>query len=237
MEKAWLEAELGAGRSIESLAREVGKDPSTVSYWVHKHELTSSHAGRHAARGGIDRATLEALVAEGQSVRAIAEHLGLSFSTVRHWLTRYGLATARARRARSMQESLEDPAALATTTGECPRHGITTFGRRHHGSWRCLRCRSDHVAAWRRRVKQVLVEEAGGACVICGYDRAVSALHFHHVDRATKVFHPSFAGATRSIASSRAEAAKCVLLCANCHAEVESGAATIPKAAPSVHTG
>jgi ribosomal protein L30E len=34
-------------------------------------------------------------------------------------------------------------------------------------------------------------------------------------------------GAARSIASARAEMAKCVLLCANCHAEVESGLTTI----------
>jgi predicted HNH restriction endonuclease len=30
-------------------------------------------------------------------------------------------------------------------------------------------------------------------------------------------------GVTRSLAAARAEMAKCVLLCANCHAEVEAG--------------
>ncbi|HEV2820015.1 MAG TPA: hypothetical protein VGW11_05860, partial [Solirubrobacteraceae bacterium] len=53
------------------------------------------------------------------------------------------------------------------------------------------------------------------------------ALHFHHVDPKTKAFSLSFAGVTRSIAAAREEAAKCVLVCANCHAEVEAGGAIL----------
>ena len=51
MDRDWLEAQLAAGRSIESIAREVGKHPSTVGYWVKKHGLRSQHAAKHAARG------------------------------------------------------------------------------------------------------------------------------------------------------------------------------------------
>ena len=49
MDRDWLEAQLAAGRSIESIAREVGKHPSTVGYWVKKHGLAL--AARGAARG------------------------------------------------------------------------------------------------------------------------------------------------------------------------------------------
>ncbi len=65
--------------------------------------------------------------------------------------------------------------------------------------------------------------EAGGGCSICGYDRCAGALHFHHLDPATKRFAVGGQGLTRSRASLREEAAKCVLLCSNCHAEVEAG--------------
>ena len=58
MEEAWLRSRLESGRSIESIAREVGKHPSTVAYWAAQHGLVSSHAERHAARGGIDLETL-----------------------------------------------------------------------------------------------------------------------------------------------------------------------------------
>jgi hypothetical protein len=86
----------------------------------------------------------------------------------------------------------------------------------------------ERVSRRRRKMKLMLVAEAGGRCVLCGYDRCVSALHFHHVDPATKRFHLSMQGATRSLASVRAEMSKCVLLCANCHAEVEAGLTNLP---------
>jgi hypothetical protein len=107
---------------------------------------------------------------------------------------------------------------------KCRTHGVTTFVRSGSAAhYRCRRCRAEHVAARRRRVKEILVAEAGGRCVVCGYDRAPAALHFHHVDPSTKSFALSRQGVTRGIAEARAEAKKCVLLCSNCHAEVESG--------------
>lgn len=77
-------------------------------------------------------------------------------------------------------------------------------------------------------VKQVMVDEAGGCCLLCGYDRCVAALAFHHLDPASKSFTLGQAGVTRSIARTREEAQKCVLFCANCHAEVEAGVAGVP---------
>ncbi len=60
-------------------------------------------------------------------------------------------------------------------------------------------------------------------CAVCGCCRCISALEFHHVAPADKRFALSQEGVTRSLAEARAEASKCVLLCANCHAEVEAG--------------
>jgi len=79
-------------------------------------------------------------------------------------------------------------------------------------------------------VKQALILEAGGGCVLCGYDRYQGALQFHHLDPSTKEFALSREGVTIAIDRSRAEAQKCVLLCANCHAEVEGGVASLPAA-------
>lgn len=220
MDRDWLAAQLASGRSIQSIAVEVGKDHSTVSYWVHKFDLHSAHADRHAARGGLDREVLEAHIAAGLSTREIAEAVGRSQATVRHWLKRYGLETARAsRRAPDGEEMVR----------VCPKHGVTRFHPRGVGHWRCLKCRSQHVTDRRRRVKALLIAEAGGACVLCGYDRSVVALQFHHLDRTAKRFAIGH-GTTLSLEATRAEAAKCVLLCANCHAEVEAGVATLSPA-------
>jgi hypothetical protein len=79
------------------------------------------------------------------------------------------------------------------------------------------------VARGRRRLKEILVAEAGGSCALCGYDRYIGALQFHHRRAEEKAFGMGERGMTRSLAAVRAEAEKCVLLCANCHAEVEGG--------------
>ena len=111
----------------------------------------------------------------------------------------------------------------------CSKHGRTVFTRYGTGdSYRCLICRKQRVIARRRKIKEILVQEAGGGCVICGYDRYAGALQFHHLDPTTKAFGLGFRGIARSLERCREEAAKCMLLCANCHAEVEGGVATLP---------
>jgi transposase len=221
MEREALAAQLAEGRSIEAIARACGRAPSTVAYWVNKHSLTSSHAARHAPRGGIERERLVALVEEGLSIRAMSERVGVSYTTVRHWLRRFGLQTPRGRRLSSTAVARATAAAEAVV--DCPVHGPTRHVRRSDGGMRCLACRSDAVSRRRRTVKALLVAEAGGACVLCGYASSPAALHFHHLDPAQKSFALGPTGVTRSLDVARAEAAKCVLLCATCHAEVESG--------------
>jgi hypothetical protein len=117
---------------------------------------------------------------------------------------------------------------LQTTVRVCPIHGETVFVLRSDGGTRCKRCRTAAVIRRRQRVKQILVEEAGGRCLICGYDRYVGGLAFHHLDRATKVTGLAQRGRALAIATLREEAEKCVLLCHNCHAEVEAGLVVVP---------
>jgi len=70
---------------------------------------------------------------------------------------------------------------------------------------------------------------------VCGYDRAILNLHFHHVDPSTKSFGVSMCRG-KSLARFREEAGKCVLLCANCHGEVESGVIASPPAGATYAT-
>jgi hypothetical protein len=67
----------------------------------------------------------------------------------------------------------------------------------------------------RARLRAELLTSRGNACADCGYHRAAAALEFHHRDRRSKAF-------TLSSVSTKpqriwAEAAKCDLVCANCH--------------------
>jgi cytochrome c553 len=109
----------------------------------------------------------------------------------------------------------------------CRRHGLTEFaqysrGRNEGRRWRCKRCVGEAVTRRLQKVKRILVDEAGGRCAVCGYDRCVVNLHFHHVDRARKSFAMTVSNG-KSIAAYREELKKCVLVCANCHGEIETG--------------
>lgn len=67
----------------------------------------------------------------------------------------------------------------------------------------------------RVRRKRLLVAERGGRCMDCGYSACLATLEFHHRDRADKLFGLGQFGG--SLDRLRTEAAKCDLLCANCH--------------------
>jgi transposase len=221
MDRADLQGFLEEGASLAEIGRRVGLHEATVGYWVKKHGLEAAKHAKHAAKGPLAKTDLIPLVEEGLSTAQIAERLGRSKTTVRHWLREFGLETRWAARRQASFEGRRD------LTLTCPRHGATGFSRRHSGGYRCNKCRAEAVTRRRRKVKRILVDEAGGACRLCGYDRCVAALAFHHVTPAEKRFALSHRGVTRSLTAAREEAGRCVLLCANCHAEVEAGYASI----------
>lgn len=103
---------------------------------------------------------------------------------------------------------------------ECKKHGITEHALEGRGYYRCKKCRAEAVTEARRRRKKLLVELAGGKCEKCGYCKSVAALQFHHKDPNTKLFGIGASGVTRGIEEQKREIEKCLLLCANCHAEV-----------------
>jgi transposase-like protein len=165
MEKDTLEEYLSQGLSLDRIGALVGKDGSTIGYWVDKHGLEPVHRTRHVARGGIERQVLERLLARGLSMRAMSRELTVSLATVRHWMRKYGLtATAYVR---SSGSAAEKPRSIRRW---CRAHGETTFVLRGSG-YRCKRCNSERVSARRRKVKRILMTEAGGGCALCGYDR------------------------------------------------------------------
>ena len=67
----------------------------------------------------------------------------------------------------------------------------------------------------RSELKIELITERGGRCADCGYSGSTSALEFHHRDPSSK--HFAISSASASTARVRTEAAKCDLVCANCH--------------------
>jgi hypothetical protein len=99
-------------------------------------------------------------------------------------------------------------------------------------------CRSCDIK-WKTERKRILkkraVEYKGGECEICGYHKTMRALTFHHIDPDSKAkelrYHISghsakvcsIVGAGWGWEKIKNEIDKCMLVCMNCHMEIEEG--------------
>lgn len=117
---------------------------------------------------------------------------------------------------RASLEALRGTAAERVCAG-CGRRFLPNRSQGHHG----YKCNTCVVHKHREAVKAKAIAYKGGKCILCGYSKCSAALHFHHVDGSEKDF--SIGGNhTRAWAKVQAELDKCILVCANCHAELHS---------------
>ena len=78
-------------------------------------------------------------------------------------------------------------------------------------------------AKTRRDLKKQAVNYKGGSCEVCGYNRCLAALTFHHLNPFEKDAGVSNIINTFDWPRIKRELEKCVLLCTNCHSEVHEG--------------
>lgn len=78
-----------------------------------------------------------------------------------------------------------------------------------------------NVTAARQKRKRELVYVMGGKCVLCGYDKCIAALDFHHINKSEKERQLS-SGSCYSWEEDIEEVKKCALVCSNCHREIEA---------------
>ena len=84
------------------------------------------------------------------------------------------------------------------------------------------------VTKRRKKIRQMAIEYKGAQCAICGYNKCIQALEFHHTDENNKDFGISAKGYTRSWKEVKKELDKCELLCANCHREMHERLTQLP---------
>lgn len=109
-----------------------------------------------------------------------------------------------------------------------------TFETKKYGAKRkyCFNCsphyengdnhgRAMTITSIRKAIKIQLVKYKGGKCERCGYDKCMNALQFHHPNQNEKDFNISNYTCSKYLDLDKIykEVDKCILLCANCHAE------------------
>ncbi len=110
----------------------------------------------------------------------------------------------------------------------CELHGDKFFITYKGNRSCCKKCRNERIFEYRRYCKKTLVGLFGGKCEICGYSKSVRSLQFHHIDPSTKSFSLGHWSNVLCLEKMLEEAKKCLLLCANCHGEVEEGTTVVP---------
>lgn len=78
--------------------------------------------------------------------------------------------------------------------------------------------------AWAAREKQKAVDYRGGKCEICGYNKCLAAMDFHHKNPLEKNGYGT--GALKShwtFERNKSEIDKCILVCVRCHREIHAG--------------
>jgi len=75
---------------------------------------------------------------------------------------------------------------------------------------------------YRKIKKEILSKSFGGKCCICGYDKLIKGLDFHHTDGDNKDFSIS---QSINVKWSKLlkEVKKCILVCCRCHREIHEG--------------
>lgn len=102
---------------------------------------------------------------------------------------------------------------------ECATHGTTEFYYENRGSYRCGKCRSERVSRNRRELKDWAIESKGGKCTICNYSKSKWSLEFHHLKDKEHVISDLIRNRKRALLEQELE--KCILVCSNCHGELE----------------
>jgi len=75
----------------------------------------------------------------------------------------------------------------------------------------------------RRLIKLILINPIGCKCQICGYNRCIGNLSFHHKDPLSKKFNISTEILLHPWEILLREVSKCIVVCHNCHGEINDG--------------
>lgn len=108
------------------------------------------------------------------------------------------------------------------------REKLNARTREYRKGDRAKKVRNASRRAWTLKEKQKAVAYKGGKCEICGYDRCLAAMDFHHRNPEEKNGYGT--GALKShwtFEKNKEEIDKCILVCVRCHREIHAGVITI----------
>lgn len=151
---------------------------------------------------------LENYIEQNFTIRRIAQKTNKSAGSVRHWLKKYNLKT----KTRTKES-------VCKFCGERDPKKLMRSGCGRLSKSRCKKCHNLYSINRFRQNKIKAVEYKGGKCIICGYNKCMRSLSFHHKNPKTKDLEWNKMRSW-NLEKIKKELDKCDLLCNNCHGEV-----------------
>ena len=115
---------------------------------------------------------------------------------------------------------------IMTKPKKCKHCGKEFFPKKQaktrHYCYECLPQENYSGSDLRKQIKRWGLEYKGSKCVLCGYDKCISALDFHHMNPQEKEFELSNRNIKLDWDIIKKELDKCIVVCANCHREIHS---------------
>lgn len=172
----------------------------------------------------MDGELLKNLLSQGLSMRSISIKLGCSLSNVRYWSKKLALKS----NFKTFKEH-EAKQYAKDSFKNCPRCNIVksleefyTRRKSTQPSTYCKICSNDSAKERQKAFKVKCVTYKGSKCMLCGYDKCLAALEFHHLNSPDKDFSIAKSWPLGFKEKVIKELDKCVLLCANCHRETHN---------------
>lgn len=158
----------------------------------------------------MEREILIDLINQNLTQREICVKLGKSQTTIRYWLSKFGLVT----------NNLQKPREKAHLCNKCGETNPNNFyGNDKHV---CSKCHNSRVMVAGKQKRDYAIEQLGGSCKICGFNEYKCSLDIHHLN--PKIKDSNFKSMRGwSIKRIDKEIEYCVLLCKNCHSAYHNG--------------
>lgn len=153
---------------------------------------------------------LKEMIDQNLSFHEIGRKTNKSFTTIRYWANKYNLKS-------KYREKNKNDKVCPMCNKKLPLDDFYKRTGRKDLLSCCKKCFNKLRVNNLKKIKILMVEYKGGKCEICGYNKCLGALEFHHLDPSQKDYQPARMGKFDEI--SKKELDKCQLLCSNCHRE------------------
>jgi hypothetical protein len=166
---------------------------------------------------------LEQMINEGRSLNKISRDSGKSLTTVRYWVKKYNIPFNTKNFSSQIKKEYGEFRTCPKCKENCPIDQFYNRRGKIGGSVYCKKCTTQQVVERTKKLKQDMVNYKGGCCQLCGYNKYIGALDFHHIDPNQKDFTIAHVRQYKFDDVIKNELDKCLLVCSNCHREIHGG--------------